>query len=123
MIGYRGVEKRRSPRVEDGIKIRISNKNIRPPAPAIDISQHGALIRTSNSPNLGDTLDLSLYLPTETEPIGLKARVVRIVTVCSAWGFRSFDIGVEFVSIIETQRKKLAETVEYLLKKRNIIYQ
>ncbi|MGB2706008.1 MAG: PilZ domain-containing protein [Candidatus Omnitrophota bacterium] len=117
MQEYTGTEKRRSPRVDDGIRIRIFDKNIRTPVPVINISRHGALIRTSNLPNLGEMLDLSLFLPTEGEPIGIKGRVVRIVTICSAWGFRRFNIGIEFISIVETQRKKLAKTVEYLLKK------
>lgn len=117
MAEYTGVEKRRSPRVEDGIKIRIFDKNTRTPAPVINISRHGALIRTRNLPRLGDLLEISLYLPNGTEPIDLKGRVARIVTICSAWGFRRFNIGIEFLNVVTTQRKKLAETVEYPLKK------
>ena len=117
MAEYTGIEKRRSPRVDDGIKIRIFDKNIRTPAPVINISRHGAFIRTRNLPRLGELLDISLYIPTETEPIDLKGRVVRVITICSAWGFRRFNIGIEFLNLVQLQKEKLTETVNYLLNK------
>jgi len=117
MAEYAGIEKRRSPRVEDGIKIRIFDKNIRTPAPVINISRHGALVRARNLPHLGEVLDCSLYLPTQTEPIDLKGRVARIVTTCSAWGFRRFNIGIEFLNLVLAQKEKLSRTVDCLLEK------
>jgi len=117
MTDYTGIEKRRSPRVGDGIKIRVFDKNIRTPAPVINISRHGALIRTRNLPRLGELLDLSLYLPTETELIDLKGRVVRIVTICTAWGFRRFNIALEFLNLAQLQKEKLTKIINYLLNK------
>ena len=117
MSEYAGIEKRRSPRIPDGIKVRISGGNIRKLVPALNISYHGALLRVPHFFDTNEIIDLAMYLPTEVNPVNIKARVVRAVTICSAWGFREFDIGVEFPNLVRDQKEKLTKTMDYLLEK------
>ena len=60
---YTGIERRRSPRVNDGIKAKIAGKFIKRRVPVVNISQHGALLKFYSVARLGNFLNLSLYLP------------------------------------------------------------
>ena len=117
METYTGIERRRSPRVNDGIKAKITGRFFKKRIPVINISQHGALLRVHTISHLGTFVSLSLYLPEEAKPLTVKARVVRVVTICSSWGIRKFDVGVEFLNIVEEQQKELGDTINYLLEK------
>ena len=111
------VEKRRSPRVICGKKVKAVEKRLKKSIAVCDISYHGALLKTRTSIYPGEVLNLSMDLPMMSNPIDLNAKVVRTVTVCTAWGFRNFNIGVEFIDLIKSQKEILTKTVNYLLNK------
>lgn len=109
------TEKRRSPRVLCGKKIRAFVQPVDKPMHVHDISYHGALLKTRTSISTGDKLDLSMDLPFDSASIKLSAKVVRTVTICNPWGFCNFNIGIEFMDLIEAQKKVLTKTVDHLL--------
>ena len=108
------IERRRSPRARCSKQVKAFTRNTKKPLAVHDISCHGALLKTRTSFDAGETLNLAFSLPLETVPIDIDARVVRKITICTAWGFCNFNVGVEFKNLIEAQREKLAKTVEYL---------
>ena len=109
------IEKRRSPRVLCGKKVKAFVQPVDKPIHVHDISYHGALLKTRTSISAGDKLDLSMDLPVGSSTIDVTAKVVRMVTICNPWGFCNFDIGVEFTDLIEAHKAKIAKTVEHLL--------
>lgn len=109
------IEKRRSPRVLCGKKVKAVDKRLKKSIAIRDISYHGALLKTRTLIDPGEVLDLSMDLPMMANPIDLNAKVVRTVTVCTAWGFRNFDIGVEFIGLNDSHKEELKSTVNYLL--------
>jgi len=117
MSSYAGIERRRSPRVSDGIKARIFDKDVDDTVAVLNISFHGALLNTPYLINIGKILNLAMRLPVEAGALDVTARVVRVVTVCSSLGFRSFNIGVEFLNLVHDQKEKLTETIHHLLGK------
>jgi len=117
MAQYAGAERRRSPRVSSDIKARICAKDITGDVTVLDVSFHGALIKTSSLIEIGETLSLAMHIPTGPVLLDFTGCVVRVVTVCSALGFRSFNVGVEFLNILQDQKQKLSETIFYLFKK------
>ena len=121
MEEYTGVERRRSFRINDGIKAKIVGRIIKRPIPVINISQHGALLRSYTISRLGRMLDLLFYLPEDRGILSVKARVARVVTICSAWGFHRFDIGIEFLGLLPAEEKKLEKVISYLLEKNKTI--
>ena len=110
----RKIERRKSPRARCSKHVKAFTRNTNKRLAVHDISCHGALLKTRTSFDAGETLNLALNLPQETVPIDIDARVVRKITICTAWGFCNFDIGVEFMNLIESQREKLASAVDYL---------
>ena len=117
MLEYNWSEKRRSQRVPVKLRAGISKKNLEKTAPTVDISCHGVLVRTRSSFNPGEEVKLSLDLPIKEKPVQFKARIVRTVTICSAWGFKNFDVGMKFTSVAHQQKKDLEKTIDYLLEK------
>ncbi len=111
-----GVERRRSTRVPSNIKARIVTKEIADEVAVLNVSFHGALLQTPGLIEIGETLNLAMNIPTEPDPLDLTGRVVRVVTVCSALGFRSFNVGIEFLNMFHIQKQKLSETIYHLLK-------
>ena len=111
------TEKRRSSRAICGKRVKVFEKRLERPFYIRDISRHGALLKTRTSLYKDDILDLAVNLPTEKKPLDLSARVIRTVTVCTAWGFRNFEIGVEFLDLVETQKEKLQRAADYLVDK------
>ena len=109
------VEKRKSKRVLCKRKVKVLAKHLRKSMIANDISCHGALLKTRTSMYAGDILNLVMHLPIERKPISVNAKVVRTVTICTSWGFRNFDIGIEFIDLSDSHREKLTRTVNYLL--------
>ncbi len=118
MAQYTGAERRRSPRVPSDIKARMFTKDIAGNVAVLNISSHGALLQAPKLIEIGETLNLDMYIPTNTYSLDLTGRVIRVVTVCSALGFRSFNIGVEFLNMLQSQKNKLSETIYYLFKKK-----
>lgn len=114
---YVGIERRKSPRIADGLKGRIFNQKIRRRIPVLDLSYHGALLKAPRIINSGTVVMLSVYLPTETRPLDVKARVIRSITTCSILGFKSYKLGVEFTNLADEQKEKLADGIYYLMKK------
>ncbi|MGB2706010.1 MAG: PilZ domain-containing protein [Candidatus Omnitrophota bacterium] len=100
MAQYTGTEKRRSPRVPNGTKARITGKHIRKIGSVLNISRHGALLRSRSFIKPEEVVNISVYLPSETRPIDIKGRVIRTVTTCSAWGFCKFNVGIEFLNVV-----------------------
>ena len=115
---YASAERRRSPRVPSDIKARVFAKDIASDISVLDVSFHGALLRTPSLIEIGETLGLSMHIPTDSDSLDLEGRVVRVVTVCSAFGFRSFNIGMEFFNMLQDEKQKLSETIYYLFKKK-----
>lgn len=114
---YIGVDKRRSPRVPVDIKAKVvENGKLKGPVVVRDLSCHGALLKMRSLFQPGESVYLSMPLPA-VGTVDVKARVVRSVTVCSAWGFTKHDIGVEFVKLVEDQKEKIKDTVDLLLEK------
>lgn len=46
IFAYTGAERRRSPRVSDGVKAKIYDRDAGETASVVNISQHGTLLRT-----------------------------------------------------------------------------
>jgi len=114
---HTGAERRRSPRAASKIKARIFAKDIAGDVAVLNVSFHGALLRTPGIIEIGETLNLAMSIPTHPDLLDLTGRVVRVVTVGSAFGFRSFNVGVEFLNILQDQKQKLSETIFHLFKK------
>jgi len=110
------IEKRKSKRVLCNKRVKVLDKFLGKPMLANDISCHGALLKTRTSMYEGDMLKLAMHLPIEKDPINVNAKVVRTVTICTSWGFRNFDIGVEFLNLNDSHKEKLTRTVNYLLR-------
>lgn len=108
------AERRRSPRYKDGLKARILGKGIKKLVPIIDMSRHGALLKTKRLIRPGESVDLSLYLPLVSGAIGIKARVARVEAVCYPWGFHKFHIGLEFMNLVRAQQEMLSMACDYL---------
>ncbi len=114
---YAGLDKRRSPRVAVDIKAQIvKNGKLRGPVPVRDLSCHGALLRMRSLFEPGESLYLSMPLSSKS-PIDVKAKVIRSVTICSAWGFTKYDIGIEFTNLAEKSKERIADTVDKFLEK------
>ena len=116
MKEYAGMEKRRSFRVNDGITAKIAGKIIKRRIPVINISRHGALLKTRYLFRMRRIHNILLYLPGERIPLSVKARVARTVTMCSAWGFHSVEIGVEFLNLTQPQEEALSKTMDYIIR-------
>jgi len=117
VIRQTGAERRRSTRVPSNMTARVSAKDIADEVAVLNVSFHGALLHTPGIIEIGETLNLAMHIPTERDPLDLAGRVVRVVTVCSTLGFRSFNVGIEFLDMLQAQKQKLAETIYHLLKK------
>jgi len=115
---YTGVERRRSPRVASGIKARMFAKDATSDVAILNVSFHGVLLDTPNLMEIGETLTLTMHVSTDPGPLDLTGRVVRVVTVCSALGFRSFNIGIEFLNMHHDQKEKLSQAVYCLFKEK-----
>ena len=111
------IERRRSSRVRNGLTVRIFNKQIRRPIPVIDLNRHGARLGVAALFKPEEIISFTMYLPNKNNIIDLTARVVRVVKVCPIWGFRKFEIGVEFLNMVKTQKEMLSKVVSYLIKK------
>ena len=109
------TEKRRSPRVLCEKKVKAFVQPVNKPMHVHDISYHGALLKTRTAITAGEKLNLSMDLPINSASIKVSAKVVRTVTVCNPWGFCNFDIGVEFMDLVEGHSKMLNKTVDHLL--------
>ena len=114
---YIGAERRRSTRISNGMKARLFSKDITGDVAVLNVSFHGALIQTQNIIEIGETLKLSMDIPTDSNSLDLTGRVVRMVTVCSSMGFCSFNIGIEFLDMLQNEKQKLSDTILYLAKK------
>ncbi|MFH1594564.1 MAG: PilZ domain-containing protein [Candidatus Omnitrophota bacterium] len=113
---YTGIERRRSPRVKTWLKAKLFGKNCRRFLPVINLSYHGALLKSRRFLRPDEELDLSIELPVSWNSINLKARVARVNAVCSMWGFSTFYVGIEFLNLIPAQKETLAESIVTLMK-------
>jgi predicted Zn finger-like uncharacterized protein len=92
------TEKRRFPRIEVHFPVRIGESKIL--ARLTDLSQGGAFVETNRSSlfQRGETLDVSMSLPTESEPVSLKAKIVNV---------EERGIGIQFVDLTEMNQTKI----------------
>ena len=111
-------EKRESPRTADSITATIADTDTSAEfMKVINISDSGALLRTSQKFKPGRTIDLKIYLPLFAQPIDVKAKVVWS-NPCEPTGKTPrFDMGVKYLNIARIDREKLNETIALLLKK------
>lgn len=80
-----------------------------------DISYEGALLKTTHEVKAGDALELNIYLPLFSQPIYVKAKVMRVKpTKETKGGAAIFEVGVEYADMFGPDREKLIETVNIL---------
>jgi len=118
MKAYTGVEKRRSPRVRDGIRVRLAGEKVKRFGTVLNTSIHGMLVRTKKYFNSEEEISMLLYLPCQEHPVYVRGRVVRTVTKISLWGFRFVEeIGIEFLEMSKTHKDMLKEATNYLARR------
>ena len=108
-------EKRKYPRVINGIRVMLVNKlfcgelfKVR------DISYEGALLRINHKVEMGDMIDLNIYLHVFPQPINVRASVVRVCRVEEDSRPEMYDVGMEFIKMSKGDKEKLMETVDIL---------
>jgi hypothetical protein len=111
-------EKRRSFRIKTDIVARLTGKNSSGDFVKIaDIGHDGALIVASGDFPSKEKIELDIYLPLFTEPIHVKAKVVRThISKELADMSKTYTVGVEFAEISVLDKEKLVETVNILKK-------
>lgn len=111
-------EKRKTFRVATDIIARFANKISGDEFIKIgDISYEGALLKTTHEVKVGDILELNIYLPLFSQPIYVKANVMRVkLTKETKGGSAIFEVGVEYADMFGPDREKLIETVNILHK-------
>ena len=111
-------EKRKSFRVATDIIAKFANKVSGDEFIKIgDISYEGALLKTTQQVKPGDILELNIYLPLFSQPIYVKAKVMRMhPTKETKGGATIFEVGVEYEDMFGPDREKLIETVNILHK-------
>ena len=82
-------DKRKEPRIDLYVEVRIKHQGLHK---VKDLSLSGLFIQTPNPSQFkqGDEIELIMKLPHETDPIRVKARIMRVITD---------GIGVEFVDL------------------------
>jgi len=88
---------RRSLRVPSDTRVKIADSDVKRLVPVLNISQDGALLRSSQVYEAGAIIELEMHSPYEPEVVYVSARVVRIVEHRMWWGRSFYDIGVEFI--------------------------
>lgn len=110
-------EKRRYPRAKDGIKARLVDRESGHLIEVVNISYGGVLLKTASLLQIGEMLDMNLYLPLFPRPIDVKAKVVRVNASKEKQGLLpAFEVGMEFLHIDFKDYDKLVETVDLLLR-------
>ena len=82
-------DKRKNPRIDLYVEVRIKHQGLHK---VKDLSLSGLFIRLQDTSQFkqGDEIELIMKLPHETDPIRVKARIMRVITD---------GIGVEFVDL------------------------
>ena len=109
-------EKRKSERVRDNVTMKIVSGGLAEFVKALDLSEGGALIRTSKKLKENDVIDLNIYLKLYAEPISAKASVARVLP--SEDDISSFDIGLKFLDMSSIAKERLIETLNVINRKR-----
>ncbi len=114
---YKGIERRRSPRVRDGgIKVEMADRKYKRLGAVLNVSLHGVLVRTKKYFYPEGKIRILLHIPHYKYPISVLGKVVRTVTKLSLKGFLfSEEIGIEFVKMSQLHRDVLKRTLETLL--------
>ena len=116
MEEYRGIEKRRSPRVSDGIKVRMVGETLKIFGRVMNASLHGVLVRTKKYFCPEEEVSLLLYLKGRARPIYARGRIVRTISKFSLWGFRCFEeVGIEFMDMSAAHQQILAQWGRFTL--------
>jgi Tfp pilus assembly protein PilZ len=110
-------EKRKFVRVKKDLTAQLIGKDIREFIKTIDISFNGALLKSTHKFEVGDTIDINLYLPIYAEPVNIKVRVLRVTSVEVENDVQLYNVGVKYLDMPEENRKKLVEAIELLIKK------
>jgi hypothetical protein len=110
-------EKRKTIRVKKDLTAQLIGKEVREFIKTVDVSFDGAQLSSSYRFELGDTIDLNLYLPIYAQPIGVKVRVVRVTAAAVEDGKQMYNVGVKYLEMPEDNRKKLIEAIEQMMKK------
>lgn len=115
----RGNEQRSHPRIEHSLLVHVLQKGEKSDGISSDLSLSGMQLRTHEKLNPKLALKLDILLPQETreayetqQPLSMNGRIARY------WSSEdNYFYGIEFVSIAETERKKLKRCFEYFNKK------
>ena len=108
-------EKRKYPRVINGIRVMLMDKLFEGELFKVrDISYEGALLRINHKVEMGDIIDLNIYLHIFPQPINVRAKAVRVCKVEKDGRPGTYDIGVEFIKMSKSDKEKLTETVDIL---------
>jgi hypothetical protein len=108
-------EKRKSLRIKNEITAKIVNNKVFDGLFKLrDISYEGALLRIDKPMEVGDVIELNIYLHLFPQPIDVKARVVRVLKLKTEGKSEVYDIGMKFIWMSRIDEEKLRETIDTL---------
>lgn len=110
-------ERRRNPRIKETLKvIRCGTKYLlETNALSKDISENGICILTPYRMEIGETLNLGIYLPEYKKPIIATGRVVRRVETNDK--LYPYILGIEFIKINQDGYKKIVDHIKFYILK------
>ena len=97
-------ERRKSLRTEmkERIIVTVFGKKIERKARILNMSRHGALIKTNSFLDRGEAIDILMPNPAKPDNVDIKkAKVVHTISTCSMWGTCNHHIGVAFANSLQ----------------------
>lgn len=104
-------DRRKFPRLQAPVLCRPTGKPLFGRRRAIDVSDGGMRLFADESHDVGDRLELELFLPDQSE-VTCRVEVVWVVALLPGAPAR-FDIGVKFVELADADRKRLSATLKH----------
>ena len=104
-------DRRRFPRLQAPVLCRPTGKPLFGRRQAIDVSVGGMRLFADESHEVGDRLELELFLPDQSE-VTCRVEVVWVESLPPDAPAR-FDIGVKFVELAAADRSRLSATLKH----------